>query len=332
MLSFASASLFILPEVVHAGFFSMFSNFFEKPKQIIVEERLNNAQTMSLLEASGNPNPILPRGGGDVTIVGGTALLSEDGPAGTTLDVEEKVESGHISVYVVRAGDSLGSIAKLFGVTTNTIRWANDIKNGVVQPGQTLVILPVSGVTHTVVKGDTIKTIAKKYKADEDEIVQYNLIEEGAKLAIGQKIIVPDGEITVVVPKVVSAKNIWKKNAAGPLISGYYLRPIAGGIKTQGLHGYNGVDLASSRDTPVLASAAGIVLISRSGGWNAGYGTYVVIQHDNGTQTLYGHLNKTLTSAGSSVVQGEVIGEMGSTGKSTGVHLHFEVRGAANPF
>jgi len=321
-----------MPQVVYAGFFSVFSSFFEKPAQVVVEEKLKNAQTMNLLQASGNPNPTLAKGGGDVTIVGGTALLSEDGPAGTALDVEEKVESGHISVYVVRSGDTLSSIAKLFGVTANTIRWANDIKNGIVQPGQTLVILPVSGVTHTIAKGDTIKSIAKKYKANEEEIVQYNLLQD-ATLAVGEKIIVPDGEITVVVPtKVATSKNPLKKGVGGPTISGYYLRPIIGGVRTQGLHGYNGVDLASSRGTPIMASAAGTVLVARSSGWNAGYGIYVVIQHDNGTQTLYSHMNKILTSAGATVVQGEVIGEMGATGKSTGVHLHFEVRGAANPF
>jgi murein DD-endopeptidase MepM/ murein hydrolase activator NlpD len=289
---------------------------------------------MTLLQAATNPDPKAAKGGGDITIVGGTALLSEDGPDGTALDVENRISNGHISIYVVRQGDSLAGIAKLFGVSKNTVLWANDIKNGVIQPGQTLVILPISGVTHTVVKGDTVKSLAKKYKADESEIIQYNSIEDGAQLAIGDQVIIPDGEIAapVTVTKPRAGTNPWRASASGPLITGYYIRPIIGGIKTQGLHGYNGVDLASSRGTPIMASAAGTVIISRSSGWNAGYGQYVVIQHDNGTQTLYGHLSKNLVMAGDSVVQGEVIGLMGATGKATGVHVHFEIRGAANPF
>lgn len=329
---FVIVGILLLPGVVNAGFLSFIGDLFEKAKLVSIEEKQVNAQTMDLLQAATNPDPNRAKGGGDITIVGSTALLSEDGPAGTALDVEEKTESGHISVYVVRPGDNLSTIAKLFGVTKNTILWANDIKGGVIQPGQTLVILPVSGLTHTVVKGDTIKSIAKKYKADEDEIAQYNLLDDDAKLAIGDKIIVPDGEISVVAPKISKVTNPWRKNSAGPTISGYYMRPIAGGTKTQGLHGYNGVDLANFRGAPILASAAGAVIISRSGGWNAGYGNYIVIQHDNGTQTLYAHLSKNLVSAGQNLAQGQVIGEMGSTGKATGVHLHFEVRGAANPF
>ncbi|MDO8492864.1 MAG: LysM peptidoglycan-binding domain-containing M23 family metallopeptidase, partial [bacterium] len=205
-------------------------------------------------------------------------------------------------------------------------------KGGIIQPGQTLVILPVSGVTHTVIKGDTLKSIAKKYKADENEITQYNLLEDGAKLAVGDSIIIPDGEIPAPVVRSSKTTSSWRSSAGGPLIAGYYMRPIIGGVKSQGLHGYNGVDLASPRGTPVMASAAGTVILSRTNGWNAGYGNYIVIQHNNGTQTLYAHLSKNLISSGQSVGQGQMIGEVGSTGKSTGNHVHFEVRGAANPF
>jgi murein DD-endopeptidase MepM/ murein hydrolase activator NlpD len=81
-----------------------------------------------------------------------------------------------------------------------------------------------------------------------------------------------------------------------------------------------------------MASASGVVIISRTSGWNAGYGNYIVIKHDNGTQTLYGHLSKNLVGVGEVVTQGQVIGQMGRTGKATGVHVHFEIRGAANPF
>jgi murein DD-endopeptidase MepM/ murein hydrolase activator NlpD len=81
-----------------------------------------------------------------------------------------------------------------------------------------------------------------------------------------------------------------------------------------------------------MASASGKVIVAKSGGWNGGYGSYVVISHPNGTQTLYGHLSAVTVSVGDEVSQGQTIGRMGSTGKSTGVHLHFEIRGARNPF
>ena len=110
------------------------------------------------------------------------------------------------------------------------------------------------------------------------------------------------------------------------------MRPIIGGIKTQGIHGHNGVDLASAYGSNIMASASGKVIIARSGGWNGGYGSYVVISHSNGTQTLYGHLSEVDVLPGDDVEQGQVIGKMGSTGKSTGTHLHFEIRGARNPF
>ncbi len=328
----AFALLFILPGITHAGFFSIFSDFFEKAKAVEeVEKSTVNAQTMNLLQAAVSPNPNPAKGGGDITVVSGSALLSEDGPTGTVSDVLSKTETGHISLYVVRPGDNVSSIAKIFGVSKNTVMWANDISGGVIKPGQTLVILPISGVQHTVLKGDTVKSIAKKYKADEKEIIQYNNLEEGVMLAIGEVVVVPDGEIAPIV-RSSGVTSPLKRGVGGIMIAGYYARPIAGGVRTQGLHGYNGVDLASFRGAPILASANGIVLISRISGWNAGYGQYIVVQHENGTQTLYAHLSKNLVSPGERVGQGQQIGEMGSTGKSTGTHLHFEVRGAANPF
>jgi len=81
-----------------------------------------------------------------------------------------------------------------------------------------------------------------------------------------------------------------------------------------------------------MAAADGEVIVSRNSGWNGGYGSYVVLRHSNGTQTLYAHLNSTAVGVGEKVSQGDIVGYMGNTGKSTGVHLHFEVRGAKNPF
>ena len=104
-------------------------------------------------------------------------------------------------------------------------------------------------------------------------------------------------------------------------------------MESQGIHGYNGVDLGAPIGTSVMAAADGTVVTAKSGGYNGGYGNYVVVQHGNGSQTLYAHMSKVATYAGASVVQGQVIGSVGSTGKSTGAHLHFEIRnGIRNPF
>lgn len=309
---------------------SFVGSLFAKEAEAEVAFSPINSQNVSLLAPALNPDPNPAKGGGDITVVGGVALLSETGPEGTLADIEEN-QSGAISIYVVREGDTLGAIAKMFGVTTNTIAWANDISRGVIRPGQTLIILPISGVRHTVVKGDTMQSIAKKYKADLTEIAQYNHVSENAKLAIGDLVIVPDGEIAPP-PSNVAGRPAVLRGAGGPSYDGYYLRPVLGGRKTQGLHGYNGVDLASYLGAPILAAATGDVIIARTSGWNGGYGNYIVIAHANGTQTLYGHLSSLAVTAGKEVTRGEIIGYMGSTGRSTGTHLHFEVRGAKNPF
>jgi murein DD-endopeptidase MepM/ murein hydrolase activator NlpD len=254
-------------------------------------------------------------------------LSAEAVPVG---DEELTSEYDRISIYVVHKGDTLPAIAKMFDVSVNTIRWANDIKGNTITVGQTLVILPISGISHTVKKGDTLASIAKMHKGDLEEIMSYNNLPKNAKLAIGDVIIVPDGEISAPVSRPSGTGG--GKGYSGPSYEGYYMRPIIGGVKTQGIHGHNAVDLASYSGAKIMASAAGIVLIARDSGWNGGYGDYVVIKHDNGTQTLYAHLSGIAVSTGDYVEQGDTIGYMGTTGRSTGIHLHFEIRGAKNPF
>jgi murein DD-endopeptidase MepM/ murein hydrolase activator NlpD len=111
------------------------------------------------------------------------------------------------------------------------------------------------------------------------------------------------------------------------------MRPTSG-IKTQGIHGHNGIDIgAPSRHTSSGQRHAGTVIISKVGGYNGGYGSYVVVSHDNGTQTLYAHLSYNSVAVGDTVSQGQTVGRIGRhKAKSTGPHLHFEVRGARNPF
>lgn len=306
-----------------------------------------NSQTLTLLSPATNIDPAPSTGGGDIALVGGTALLSEDGPSGTQADVENALpESTAISVYIVHKGDTLSGIAAMFKVTTNTIVWANDIKGGVIHEGDQLVILPITGVRYSVLKGDTVAGIAKKFKADANEIAQYNNISADASLAVGDVVIIPNGEVPPTAAQVAQtarAKSIRSiasgsktepyLGGSGPALTGYFSWPVSGGVITQGLHGWNAVDIGAPSGTPIYASAGGTVIVARSGGgWNGGYGNYVVISHPNGTQTLYGHMSRVLTSPGTAVAKGDIIGKIGSTGQSTGPHLHFEIRGALNPF
>jgi murein DD-endopeptidase MepM/ murein hydrolase activator NlpD len=195
----------------------------------------------------------------------------------------------------------------------------------------------MTGIKHTVKKGDTVSTIAKKYKADVDDIAKFNGIAKDTVLAVGDVVLVPAGELTITTTvKSSTGKIITKEKLLETYTTvspdGFLIRPIIGGRKSQGLHGHNAVDLAAPRGTSVMVSAGGRVIIAKMGGYNGGYGNMIVITHDNGIQTLYAHLSKIYTTAGAQVLQGQVIGAVGNTGRSTGPHLHFEVRGAVNPF
>jgi len=231
----------------------------------------------------------------------------------------------------VREGDTLSQVAEMFGVTTNTIMWANDLTRSTgIQPGDTLVILPIVGVRHVVKSGDTISTIAQKYEGDVDEILAYNQIGSAAGLSVGDTLVIPGGAL--------HQAPVRGSQAAPVSVSGSvtantgFVHPAPGSVKTQGIHGYNAVDLAGSHGSAIRAAAAGEVIVAKASGWNGGYGNYVVIRHGNGVQTLYSHLSSLDVGVGAYVAQGAVIGGMGSTGRSTGTHLHFEVRGAKNPF
>lgn len=278
--------------------------------------------------------------------------------------------TGHrTNLYIVRKGDTISEIAESFGVSQSTVRWANNLNGKNLKIGQKLIILPISGVIHTIAKGDTVGKIAKKYDGDTDEILSYNNITPES-LVVGEDITIPGGEIkaskaTVVTsgkttgPVAISGGPLktvrspsgllevttgisytWKngvrtsklRGTGGPSYSNFYMKPINNARKSRGLHGFNSVDWAAPAGTPILASASGKVIVSKKSGWNGGYGRYVAIEHSNGSQTLYAHASSIIVGRGQNVVQGQIIGYVGSTGNSSGSHLHFEVRGAKNPF
>lgn len=307
-----------------------------------VSDTLTHDSSMALLDAAVNTDPNPNKGGADMALSGDSALLAKMGPEGAISPAAAASTAaaggGQISTYTVKEGDNISEIASRFGVTVNTILWANDIKSAnLVKPGDDLLILPVSGLQYTVRSGDTIAGIAKKYGADAEEVALFNGLESSADLKAGSDIIVPGGAMpTKAATKTTKTAGTSGSSAAAsrslPAISGYFGNPLPGGRLSQGIHGYNGVDIASPSGSPIYAAAAGTIVVAKNdGGYNGGYGNYIVISHDNGTQTLYAHMSRTAVSGGS-VAKGDLLGYVGNTGRSTGNHLHFEVRGAKNPF
>jgi len=323
-----------IPFSVHAGVLSSLFNAINT--ETVIENTSvpkHSAADVKLLSARTNPDTKAALGGGDLIIDEGALIPGS--PFGEDEYAAESYSAGEISVYVVREGDTLSQVAQMFDVTANTIMWANDItKATAVRPGDTLVILPIVGVRHVVKSGDTLSTIAKKYEGDMEEILSYNQLDSESALSVGDTVIVPGGNMHQAAPKKVAKRSVATPTKTSGTVSsgGRFTHPLPGSVRTQGIHGYNAVDLAAPIGTPIRAAAAGEVIVSRSSGWNGGYGNYVVIRHPNGTQTLYAHNSSNTVGVGAYVGAGETIGYVGNSGRSTGAHLHFEVRGSSNPF
>jgi LysM repeat protein len=312
-----------------AGVFSKINAVFAKEVSPTTDLDAINYSPLNtpLLTAVRNPDPQKAIGGGDIVYEDG--VLISTGPISAAEVSASKAGNGEISVYVVRHGDALSQIAEMYGVTTNTILWANDLTKATqIKEGDSLVILPVVGVRHVVKKGETLESIVKKYDAKIEEVIEYNQLASAEAIVVGEEIMVPGGEIKAPKskPKATPTKSSGTKASAG------FSHPAPGAKRTQGIHGYNGVDLAGASGSAIRAAAGGKVVVAKGSGYNGGYGMYVVIKHDNGTQTLYAHMSSVGVNAGDWVEQGQTIGGMGNTGKSTGTHLHFEVRGGTNPF
>ncbi len=325
-----------IPSMASAGVLDAISAMFSSKIEYTTDSGYNS-QTIPLPRAARNVDPNPSRGGGDIIVRNGSAIVAESGPeGGITNFIEGHKSGGQISVYIVRKGDSLGKIAEMFGVSINTLKWANDIKRGsTIRIGQELVILPMTGIKYTIKSGGTLRDVIKKYGGDIDEAAEYNGVGPDEDLAKGTVVIIPNGELAVPKPatKIVKVRSGRSYGASSRDVSGYFVHPLNyAGVRTQRLHGYNAVDIGATRGTPIIAAASGKVILARPTGWNGGYGRYTIIKHNNGTQTVYAHMSKNISWVGQSVVQGQVIGYVGNTGRSTGPHLHFEVRGARNPF
>ena len=274
----------------------------------------------------------------------GTAVTKPTIMPGATIDTtkpsvpEPSSTRTEIVEYVVQPGDVIGSIAEHYGVSIATILWANDLTlRSLIRPGDTLKILPVSGVMYTVKRGDTVGKIAKLYGADIDEIITANTLSaDGRGLSIGGEIIIPNGVklAPVYVPRpVVAAVNgraplrsiVPPPSSAASAGSGF-LWPAAVRTITQyfGLR-HNGLDIAGDIGTAIFATKSGTVITSQCG-YNFGYGCFIIIDHGDGLTTLYGHMSHRIAEVGEQVERGQTIGLIGTTGNSTGPHVHFEVR------
>ncbi|MBU6231901.1 MAG: peptidoglycan DD-metalloendopeptidase family protein [Patescibacteria group bacterium] len=331
-------------ETAHASLVSFMDSLFGSEQAAASDAASGpqlNSENIALLQAHANIDPTADVSADSVPVSEDALVPSLAASNSTSTDGQ----SATISTYVVRPGDTISGVAKMFDVSVNTVLWANDLNGkSILKPGQTLIILPISGITYTVKKGDTLESIAKALHADPGDISSYNDLSPSAALQAGQSLIIPNAELSTPVPSAPTYRHgritkapyepLLVDVSKLPYYPGYYIRPIVGGYKSQGLHGHNAVDLAGVPiGTPIHAAASGEVIIARSNGaWNGGYGNYVVISHPNGTQTLYAHMLRTAVSPGERVTQGQTIGYIGMTGLTTGPHVHFEIRGAVNPF
>ncbi len=251
-----------------------------------------------------------------------TSALSLPSPQTDTVPQENG-----LMVYKVKEGDTLSHIAANFGISVDTILNANQsLKSTVIRPGQELVLLPVVGLLYEVKEGENVDSIAALYGIQKDSVLEAN---PDRHIAPGESIIIPG----VKPPK----RFVYGSSSSGanlPSYPGYYGLPAQGwnwGV----LHAKNAVDIANACGTPIFASAEGLVTESVAGGWNSGYGSYVVIEHPNGTKTKYAHTSRNAVSTGMYVNRGDAVASIGNTGNThgpTGCHLHFEVLGAVNPF
>lgn len=270
-------------------------------------------------------------GGPDPRFVSTFEPISE-GFSGQDINTQVSVKPrSEIIEIKVEDGDSLSSIAKKFGISTETIKWANNLDDiHSIKPGQTLKILPVTGVSHEVRSGDSVESVSKKYQAEAQAIVDFpfNDVPDDFKLRVGQVLIVPDGVKEDQVPLRRRQPQYIASGPQSPAFEAFggarFVWPAGGSISQYFAWYHPGIDIPNKAAPGIAASDGGKVLVA---GWpdGMGYGNRVVLDHENGYTTLYAHLSNVYVSSGETVSRGQIIGQMGSTGRSTGIHLHFEI-------
>ncbi|KKQ31443.1 MAG: Peptidase M23 family protein [Candidatus Shapirobacteria bacterium GW2011_GWE1_38_10] len=279
---------------------------------------------------SGNLEDLIKRGSNSEVGGSGYLIMAADSGTGGAETLISDLPKGETTEYRVVEGDTISSIAQKFGVSIDTVLWENNLKSvEAIKPKQILRILPVTGVRHQVKRGETVYSIAKYYSVDAQNIIDYPFNtfsnDEIFALTAGQELIIPEG----IEPKetITGTRSIARTVAPIPGVvgEGNYMWPTSGTITQRSSWYHRAVDIANRGNPAIVAAATGTVVTA---GWNGGgYGNYVVIDHGNGQSTLYAHMsnNSIVVKAGDKVSQGQKIGTMGSTGRSTGTHLHFEI-------
>ena len=252
-----------------------------------------------------------------------------------TLETVVATSGKEITNYVVKSGETISAISNKFNVSVETILWQNNLgPRSLIRPGDSLEILPVTGVAHKVKRGENIGAIAKKYDIEVNEIVTYNNLFDVNDIQINQKLIIPGGKKVSPyvstpsyasnsnVPQVSSITKLFAPSTSAPSASGMVWPAGVRRISQYYSWRHRGLDIAGPTGTPLYASEAGTVIYS---GWSNGYGYNVYVDHGNGVKTRYAHASKLHVSKGAKVSRGQHIANMGSTGWSTGPHIHFEV-------
>ena len=252
----------------------------------------------------------------------------------TTLPDERKTNEPF--TYVVSSGDTLFTIGNKFKVSIDALKYINGLSDSsVLSIGQEITVPPISGLIHKVASGDTLSSIADKYGVASQAVADFNYILDTSRLALGTELVIPGGKIPEVPPPVIyipTSVSAGADSAASPN-KNYCVWPTTVRIISQYYAWYhNGVDIAVGSGKampPILACTNGVVVRA---GWDPfGLGLQVSIDHGNGYETLYGHMSRIDVSFGESVKRGEQIGLMGSTGRSTGSHVHFMVKYNGTP-
>ena len=223
--------------------------------------------------------------------------------------------------YTIGEGENLTTISRKIGVNLDTLVSVNKITNAnKLKPGQKIIIPNRNGLLYTIKQNENIEEVANKYDIQLNRILAFNKIDEISDIEIGDDIFLPGAKYTLD-ERIEKFGQMFSLPVTVTRISslfGYRIHPITK-VRTK----HTGVDIPGSLNTPVYAARKGKVIFA---GYSGGYGNLVIVRHDKGYTTYYGHLNKITTKIGANVGVGVMIGRMGSTGNSTGSHLHFEVR------
>jgi len=225
----------------------------------------------------------------------------------------------HFYFYEIKSGENLSAIAKKLGTSMDSLISLNGMDNAhFLKPGEKILVPSLDGVLYVVKKDDSLEKIAKKYHVSIEDILDFNDIE-GDTLVVGDMLFLPGASLTPE-ERAKALGYLFIKPVRGRFTSGFGFRidPFTGG---RGYHA--GIDIAGRYGTPIRAAKEGRVTFA---GWNGGYGLCVIVKHQMGYETVYGHLSGITVKEGQYVSQGQVVGRMGNTGRSTGTHLHFEVR------